>query len=65
MNTQRYFFVSYTYAKEKSWGFGNISFCNDKYPSLELINSKISEPNIVVLNIQELSEQNFSELLGN
>lgn len=61
--SNRYFFVSYSYQSHNGWNFGYLFFHHDKYPSIELIDSKVGGA-IIVNSIQELSEQDFFDLIG-
>jgi hypothetical protein len=66
---QRYFFASYNYVNGiKGAGFGNLYFNSDKFPSMSFlkanasISAKVKASEVVILSIQELSEEDFKQL---
>lgn len=66
---QRYFFASYHFVDGvKGVGFGNLYFSSDKFPSMSFLKSNASIPakvkasKVIILSIQELSEEDFKQL---
>jgi hypothetical protein len=62
----RFFFVSYSYFKENSSGFGSLTFKGKEFPSRRFLTKSASEfavttiDKIVITSIQELSAEDFA-----
>lgn len=64
----RYFFISYFYKINEGFGYGNIAVYYDCFPSLSDIEIRVRNnvdcDGITILNIQELNEVDWNNLLG-
>jgi hypothetical protein len=67
-NPNRFFFICYSYFREKSFGNGNFALVYKKFPSKHFLIEKASElanaKQIVILSIQELSAEDFSDYIS-